>query len=226
MNRQYASILTVLLLGVAPPASAAMPPMPGLTNGDGTVANNGMKHAAISLADTTLAVHIDTPPATPVTMMSGVGTDYTPDKFDVLEDVYFNAQYGWVPSGLFSPPAGAGIWIKRTGVTQPAGAMLRVYEGGNMTEGMAAWTMNEIYTSDGFAWQWDGAMQHDYYVADRVGDYSMLFEVYVGDASGAPLDGYTPAMTTFEFRAVPEPSTWLLAAVGVVSVVGIVRWRR
>ncbi len=223
MNRQFVQSLAVLMLGVALPTSAAMPPMPGLTNGDGTTANNGMKHAGISLDGTAVSVHVDTPPATPVTMMSGFGADYEPAKFDVLEDLYFNAQYGWVPSGVFSPPLGAGIWIKRTGVTQPAGSTFRVYEGGNMTEGMAAWTMNQVYSYDGFAWSWDGAMQHDYYVADRVGDYSMSFEVYVGDSSGEPLDGYTAGNTTFEFRVVPEPATWLLALIGIV---GPVRWRR
>ncbi len=220
MNSQSASLLAVIVLGVALPSSAAMPPMPGLTNGDGTVANNGMKHAAISLEGTTVSVHVDSPPATPVTMMSGCGVDYEPGKFDVLEDAYFNGQYGWVPSGLFSPPPGAGIWIKRTGVTQPAGSTFRVYEGGNMTEGMATWTMNEIYTDDGFAWSWDGAMQHDYYVADRMGDYSMSFDVYVGDSGGVPLDGYTAGSTTFEFRVVPEPSAWVLAVLGGLFLVG------
>lgn len=225
MNTQSAPILAALVLSVALPCWAATPPMPGMTNGDGTTANNGMKHASISLEDTTLSVHVDAPPATPVTMMSGYGVDFEPGKFDVLENVNFNAQYGWVPSGLFSPPFGAGIWIKRTAATQPAGSVFRVYEGGNMTEGMAAWTMNEIYTHDGFTWSWDGAMQHDYYVADKVGDYSMSLDIYVGDSSGVPLDGYTPGSATFEFRVVPEPSAWLLAVLGMAVVVLVGRRR-
>lgn len=42
--------------------------------------------------------------------------------------------------------------------------------------------MNEIYTHDGFRWQWDRAMQHDYYTANKAGSYAMEFKVYVGDS--------------------------------------------
>ena len=49
-------------------------------------------------------------------MMSGLGVDYTPEKFDVLENVYFNAQYGWLPDGYYRSPAMANttIWMVRT----------------------------------------------------------------------------------------------------------------
>lgn len=216
MNFRICIAALILASSMALPGLATAPPMPPLTNGDGNVAHNGMKHANITLEDTALSIHIDDPPPAPVTMISGHGADYTPAKFDVLEDVHFNAQYGWLPGGIFSPPSETSIWIKRTAATQPAGSIFKVYEGGNMTEGMAAWTMNEIYTHDDFIWQWDGAMQHDYFVGDRVGDYSMSFEVYIGDSSGNALPSYSSASTTFSFQVVPEPSTWVLATWGIV----------
>lgn len=189
---------------------AVEPPMPSMTNGDGNMAHNGMKHVGVSLHDGTLIhMHISNAPPAPVTMMSGFGVDYTPAKFDVLENTYFNAQYGWVVEGIVSPPAGSSIWMKRTVATQPVGSAFHVYEGGMGME-MAMWTMNEIYATDGAIWQWDGMMQHDYYTADQPGDYSMSFEVYVGDSTGTPLVGYTPGMATFQFTAVPEPGTAVL----------------
>jgi len=217
MNVHLFSVAFLTAVGVAVPGFAVTPRMPPMTNGDGNVAHDGMKHANVSLVNSTLSIHVNDPPPSPVTMMTGFGVDYTPDKFNVLEDVYFNAQHGWLPEGIYSPPAGAGIWIKRVAATQPVGSAFHVYEGGNGTEGMAAWTMNEIYDHDGFLWQWDGAMQHDYFTADRTGDYSMTFEVFVGDSSAAPLTGYPPETTTFQFRAVPEPSSVLLLLCGVLA---------
>jgi len=223
MDLRLFSLAFVTAMSFALAGFAIAPPLPSLTNGDGSVAHNGMKHASISLTDTMLAVHVSDPPPTPVTMMSGYGVDYTPDKFNVLENVYFNAQHGWLPGGILSPPAGGNIWIKRIGVTQPAGSAFRVYEAGNGMEGMGAWTMNEIYSHDGFIWQWDGIMQHDYFAADEVGNYSMTFEVYVGDSAGNPLSEYTPATATFQFTAVPEPPAAILMLFGVL---GCLRLRR
>ncbi|MCA9189621.1 MAG: hypothetical protein R3E01_06650 [Pirellulaceae bacterium] len=206
-------------------ASAVTPPMPPLTNGDGDATHNGMKHALVSQAGNALAVHVSDPPPTPVVMTSGFGVDYTPDKFNVLENVYFNAQHGWLPDGPFNLPADSAIWIERTGATQPAGSTFRVYDGGNGSEGMAVWTMDELYTSNGFRWKWDGVMQHDYFTADSAGDYSMSFHVYVGDLQGNPLTSMTGADATFQFRVVPEPPMMSLLAVVTVTAIAFGRRR-
>ncbi|MCO6042572.1 hypothetical protein NG895_01500 [Aeoliella sp. ICT_H6.2] len=202
-----------------------MPPMPGMTNGDGNPANNGMKHILVSLDGTDLAVHVAEPPATPVTMMSGMGHDYAM-SFEVLENHYFNAQYGWLQELPIVPPAASDVWIKRTGATMPGGATFRVFEGG-MGMDMGSWTMNQIHTEAAEAWKWDRDMQHDLYVADLPGEYSMSFEVYLGDATtGEPLAGYGSATTTLYFTTpVPEPSCAALAGVAVLAVVGC-RWRK
>lgn len=210
------------IIGLTTSVFAVDPPMPSTTNGDGNMAHNGMKHAGVSLHDGTLVhMHMSNDPPTPVTMMSGFGMDYTPAKFDVLENQYFNAQYGWVVEGIVSLPAGSSIWMKRTAAMQPAGSVFHVYEGGMGAE-MAMWTMNEIYPADGAIWQWDGMMQHDYYTADRPGEYSMSFEVYIGDSTGSPLAGYTPGTATFLFTAVPEPASAGLMLCGLLGL----GWRR
>lgn len=213
-------INTVLLTFVAAyPAAGTAPPMPPDTNG-GSPANDGMKHINISLTGSVVGVTASDPPASPVTMLSGFGDEYTPSKFDVLEDVYFNAQHGWLSPGgfLVDLPPGASIWMKRTGATQPAGSTFKVYEGGNAAEGMASWSMNEIYAANGDVWQWDGAMQHDYFTADMLGDYSMSFEVYVGDAVGDQVAGTTSATTTFQFQVVPEPTACVMALLGSLGL--------
>ncbi len=200
------AVMAVIVSTMGTTAHGTMPPIPPNTNGDGNTAHNGMKHALVSQHGAGLSIHVaDTPPA-PVTMMSGIGSDYTPDKFAVLESVYFNAQYGWLPDGFFSLPADTSIWIERTAASQPVGATFLVYEAGNMSEGMATWTMNEVYSHDGARWQWDGLMQHDYFTADLPGEYAMTFRVYVGDHQGVPRTDFEAAETTFFFRVVPEPT--------------------
>ncbi len=220
MNLKMLTLAALAVLTCTPPSFAVAPPMPPMTNGDGNPANNGMKHANVALSGTVVSVNINTPPPSPVTMISGHGTDYTPSKFDVLENVYFNAQHGWLPDGFFNTlPAGDSIWIKRTAATQPAGSIFKVYDGGNViTETMNDWSMNEVYAVNGDIWQWDGAMQHDYFTADLAGNYSMSFDIYVGDATGVANAGFTPASTTFNFTVVPEPPTCALALLGTIGL--------
>ncbi|MCA9231342.1 MAG: hypothetical protein KDA57_11860 [Planctomycetales bacterium] len=210
------ALLTVLTTNF--PVFAETPPMPPNTNG-GDPTNDGMKHIDISLTGGVVGLIAHDPPASPVVMRSGFGFDFTPEKFDVLENVYFNAQHGWLSPGgfLVELPPGGSIWMKRTGVTQPVGSTFNVYEGGNGAEGMAAWTMNEIYASDGDIWQWDGAMQHDYFTANLPGSYSMSFEVYIGDSNGNPASGFIAATTTFQF-VTPEPAALPLALLGTMGL--------
>lgn len=219
------STLVVMFLTTMVANGQVSPPPPPMTNG-GDVSNNGMRHLNVAISGSVLSIHSTSPPVTPLTMMSSHGIDYSPDKFNVLEDVYFNAQNGWLPDGLFTElPAEGAIWIKRTSASQPVGGRLRVFEGGNMTEGMDAWTMSELYAFDGATWRWDGAMQHDYYTADMPGAYAMSFEVYVGDGNGDPIAGYEPASTTVNFVAVPEPAALTLVGVAGSLLVMIQRRR-
>ncbi|MCA9259263.1 MAG: PEP-CTERM sorting domain-containing protein [Planctomycetales bacterium] len=193
------------------------PPLPPFTNGDGDPYHNGMKHAMVSLTGQNLAIHVDAAPQEVVAMQSGFGVDFDPSKFDVLEDRYFNAQHGWLPDGQFVLEPNELVWIRRIEVEQPADSEFRIYEGGNGREGIGAWTMQQIYQQDGDAWQWDGAMQHDYFTADRPGEYRVTFEAYIGDDMGIAIPAYAPAQATFSFPAVPEPGSLALAALGVAQ---------
>lgn len=183
-----------------------------------------MKHVLVGLEGTQVTLHTSDSPPTPVTMTSSVGSDYAA-PFDAVEYRFFNSQYGWLPEGILVLPAGAEIWMKRTGIASPGDATLAVYEGG-MGNTMATWTMRELYVSDGDIWKWDRLMQHDVYVADQPGDYAMSFEVYVGDAiTGVALSQYGSAETTLSFRTpVPEPSTALLTL--AAAMIAFAGWRR
>ena len=217
---KYICLVFVVSLSTAMPAVAQVVPQgPPNTSGSGDA---GMKHAAVTFSDSAVGVSIAATPSSPVVMTDdGFGKDFTAPKFDVLEDVYYNAQHGWNPDAFLSLPAEHSLWIKRTGATQPAGSTFKVYEGGNMiAETMGDWSMTEIYAADGDIWQWDAVMQHDYFTADIPGAYSMSFEVYVGDSSGVADTAYTPATATFAFSVVPEPSTLVLA---LLASFGLVR---
>lgn len=213
-------------MGIASPAVAQLPPLPPLTNGDGNPANNGMKHALVSFDGVGLDIHLAAPPATPVTMTTGFGASYDP-PFDVLEGAYFNSQHGWLPEGILVPPVGADVWIKRLSATAPSGASFQVFEGG-MGAGMAGWSMQELYANNGDTWKWDREMQHDLFVANLPGQYSMTFEVYLGDsANGEPLAQYGSATTTLRFATpVPEPMGLLPTAWGLACLVGVGRTAR
>lgn len=218
--------LAITLLSFAS-AWSASPPMPSMTNGDGNSTHNGMKHLAVHLHGTEFEIHAATSPPSPLTMMSAGNTDFTPSKFDVLEGKYFNAQPGWIPDGLFTGlPTDAAVWIERVSASQPAGSQFRVYEGGNMSEGMGAWTMNEVYLADGARWRWDGAMQHDYYTADIPGQYSMNFRVYAGDAAGNPVPGFSAGTATISFVAVPEPYSLGAHSVALMCLCALRQRRR
>ena len=213
---KYVCFVFFVSLATALPAVAQVIPQgPPNTSGSGDA---GMKHAAVTFSGTEVGVSIAATPGSPVVMTDdGFGKDFTAPKFDVLEDVYYNSQHGWNPNGFLSLPAERSIWMKRTGATQPAGSTFKVYEGGNT---MGDWTMTEIYAADGDIWEWDAVMQHDYFTADIPGTYSMSFEVYVGDSFGVADTAYTSAAATFDFVAVPEPSTLVLALMAGFGLVG------
>ena len=214
MKLYLGSLVIALLISL--PCWGQMPPAPGATSGSG---DNGMKHSSVTMPGFVVGVSLPTSPASPVTMTDvGFGTNYPETRFDVLEDVYFNAQHGWVPDGFINLPVDRFFWIERIAVTQPAGSTFKVYEGGNMGD-MGTWTMNEVYTVQDPIWQWDGAMQHDYFTADKVGDYSMSFKVYVGDDLGVADTAYTSASTTFEFQVVPEPAGLALMLLATAALV-------
>jgi len=118
-------------------------------------------------------------------------------------------------------PAGTSLWINRTGGSPE----LKTYA-------VAEYDNTKPYTpifgtagSDS-KWQWDLFMDHNAVAVDfallSVPNqlFTATYEVYVGDALGNPLAGYTSATTTWSWTGpavVPEPTGLaLLAAAGAL----------
>ena len=171
-----------------------------------------MRHVAVHLHEgTKLEGHVDPTVATP--LLQNYGEMYMPPA-NVLDGRYYNAQYGWMVEGLWSPPAGSVLWIEQTSAT----AGLSAYLGGMMSN-MEMHTFEPIFGTAGSSprIQWNGMMLHNWYAADATGTYSASYRLYFGDTLGTPTPGYTPAEVTLEWIAVPEPSG--AALLGIVAAV-------
>lgn len=169
--------------------------------GGGQVAA-AMKHADINLSGTTLSVTID--PTVPIPLLRPLTP---PDLFDpskpwaVLQGKAHNFQYGWNPSGFWSPPAGSAVWVEQLS----ASPGLEVY----YVEGPpASYPYDAIFGTLGSSpvWKWEGFMVHNAYavINPTESTYQATYKVYIGDEfTGAPTPGYTAAEATFLFTATP-----------------------
>ena len=126
---------------------------------------------------------------------------------------------GWQIGDLL--PAGTSLWINRTGGS-PELKTYAVAEYDNTTP------YTPIFGTAGSdrKWKWDLRMDHNAVAVD----FALLsvpnqlltatYDVYVGDALGNPLAGYTSAATTWSWigpAVVPEPTGLaLLAAAGAL----------
>ena len=156
-------------LAIASPALADLPQLGG-----------PMKHILVWQVDTTLYAALEGDP-NEVLQLQTYDTTYDPPA-DVLNGMAYNGQYGWLANGFFSLPAGAGVWVEVVAQSPE----LSVYEQD---------TYVPIFGTDGAAtiWQWNGTMVHNWYATDTCGGFGATYSIYVGDSSGAPLAGYTPA---------------------------------
>jgi hypothetical protein len=179
-----------------------------------------MKHVMVSLADQAISVHLEGDPLERMPMIRYPGEAYTPPAH-VLNDKHYNSQYGWMADGFIDLPSGAGIFVLPVSVD----AGLECYEGG-MRSMLHMHTYAPILGTEGNSdpWSWSGAMTHNWYAAQSVGQYEATYDVYVGDlATGEPLAGYAPDQVTLSFQAVPAPGA--LALLGVASIGLVRRWR-
>jgi len=208
----------------------SLPPMPGATSGLG-MPGNGMIHAEVAVqSNVVTAILRDGPsggaqPNTRLTAMVG-GTYDAP--YDVLNGQQFNAQYGWLEDqtigfGAIDIPLTEFIWFEVANVTGPG--TVSIYQGGTgMEMMMPGHSMDPILGTAGSpsAWMWDDdfAMQHNWHVFSALGDYDVDYRVYVGDALGNAISGYTDGAVTFQFTAVPEPATAsvLLSLAGLLAM--------
>ncbi len=175
-----------------------------------------MKHVSITLDETTLQIHIDPTVETPILQnLLLPGHAYDGAKV-VLNDIAHNAQYGWMAGGFITLPSQSGIFIRL--VDQTPG--LRTY---------AQDDYSPLFGTDGTSdlWRWPGTMVHNWYAIDldaiTFPEMAIFatYEAYIGSISpasyGEALPGYTSAMVTLNWTAVPEPSLGLgLIGAGLV----------
>ncbi len=178
-----------------------------------------MEHIMVSMENNTLHAHVMTSPNNPAEMLRFVGETYDGNA-SALNDQYYSDQYGWMLDGIVDPGMGNSIWIEMT--SQSAG--LNTYEGG-MRMMIPMQTFDPIFGTAGsdLNWQWDGMMTHNWYSAAELGDYEASYRIYVGDANGDAVAGFTDGAVTLNFRAVPSPST--LALLGMGSLIAARRKR-
>ena len=176
-----------------------------------------MEHVEVSLNNGAVHVHVGTDAANPVELHRFAGETYD-GSASVLDDSYYSSQYGWVADGFISLNPGEFMWVEHVSST----AGLDVYEGGmRMMRDMHSY--DAILGTDGSddAWMWSGMMVHNWYSADAMGVYEATYEVFVGDADGNAVAGYTSGIVTLNFNAVPSP-----AGVSLLGLGGLAAARR
>lgn len=174
-----------LALALAPGALGVNPVMGG-----------PMKHVMVELMAGQVHVMVDPNVETPLLRRRA---DVHTGAAAVLTDTMYNAQYGWMAEGPEQPPLNAFFWIEQVSATPG----LLAYSGGSM---MNPATYAPIFGTGGSAARilWSGTMQHNWYASIVPGQYSASYRVYVGDASGAPVPGFTPGEVTLNWIAPPE----------------------
>jgi hypothetical protein len=177
-----------------------------------------MRHIMVSLEGNSLHAHADW--ADQRTVLERFPGQTYLGAASVLDGKAYGDQYGWLADGFIDPGAGNGISIELIGAT----AGLETYEGG-MRMMKANHTYSPIFGTAGSSvvWDWPGSMVHNWYAAELNGDYEATYRVFVSDAGGNAVAGFTDATVTLYFRAVPAPGA---AGLGVGLLALAVRRRR
>ncbi len=196
---------TILFLTAASVCGSAM--------GGMTLPNvwGAMEHIEISMgADNVIHTHVMTDVNNRVEMNRFAGESYS-GAASVLDDSFYSSQYGWVADGFINLGADEFMWVEHVSST----AGLNVYEGGmRMMRSMHSYSA--ILGTDGSSdqWMWGGTMVHNWYSADALGEYEATYRVFVGDANGTELAGFTSADVTLHFNAVPSASSLAILGLG------------
>ncbi len=143
-----------------------------------------MEHIMVSLSGT----HLDAMTMAMVPpLLKNYGETYT-GPASILTGTFYNAQYGWMVEGFWSPPAGSFLWIECLSATPG----LRAY---------APTTFAPIFgtAESSMRIRWSGVMLHNWYAADGAGLYSADYRIYFGDDAGNPTPGYQPGEVTLRW---------------------------
>ncbi|MCC6675807.1 MAG: hypothetical protein IT436_01560 [Phycisphaerales bacterium] len=144
-----------------------------------------MEHIMVSLTGNQLeAMTMPTEPP----LLKNYGETYA-GPASILTGTFYNAQYGWMVEGFWSPPAGSSIWIECLSATPG----LRAY---------APTTFTPVFgtAESSMRIRWSGVMLHNWYAADGAGLYNAQYRIYFGDADGNPTPGYRPGEVTLQWE--------------------------
>lgn len=173
-----------------------------------------MSHLLVSVFEQQVFLSFESPSMSTVTMQYGDGFE---GGASVLNGTGYNAQFGWLANGFVSIPSGSGVFVREVS----SSPWLDVYSESGY---------QPILGTDGSSslWQWDGTMTHNWYSSDVHGTHRVEYEVFVGDASGNPLDGWTGGTIALEFqygrplRTLGEQRVGSIAVVPGVGSLGVI----
>ncbi len=188
------TIVPIAILATA--ASANIPQMGG-----------PMSHLLVSIFNQQVFLSFESPSMSTVELLDGPGAYQ--GNASVLDHSGINSQFGWLVNGTVSLPSSSGVFVRTLG----GSPHLSVY---------SEFGYAPILGTDGSdpVWQWDGTMTHNWYASEIKGLHSVRYEVYVGDLSGNPLDGWTGGGIELNFTYGPDLSDRIgVLGGGVVSAV-------
>ncbi len=168
-----AALATVAL--TAGVASADLPQMGG-----------PMSHLLVTIFDQQVYLSFESPSMSTVEMLEATST--YDGAASVLDHTGVNSQFGWLANGFISLPSGSGVFVRTLGASEH----LSVY---------SEFGFDPILGTDGSdsIWQWNGQMTHNWYSSDVRGPHFASYEVFVGDLSGNPLEGWGSASIDLNF---------------------------
>jgi len=165
-----------------------------------------MSHLLVTLFQNEIFITFESPSMATVEMQDNAGT-FTGSS-SVLNDLGYNGQFGWLANGFISLPPSSGIFVRTTSISEH----LSVYEQGSYDEIMGTNGSSDI-------WQWDGTMIHNWYATEVHGTHHASYEVFVGDLSGNPLDGFSSGFVDLNFLYGPDLSDRIGSIAGSVGAV-------
>ena len=174
--------MTALVGGLASIVSADIPQMGG-----------PMSHLLVSIFNDQVFLEFESP------SMSTVELQSSSSSFDggasVLDGMGFNSQFGWLAEGFISLPPSSGVFVRTLSMSQH----LRVY---------SEFGFDPIMGTEGseLIWQWNGTMTHNWFATEVKGPHAASFEVFVGDQSGNPLDGWISGTIDLNFIYGGDPN--------------------
>lgn len=161
-----------------------------------------MNHVFIVRQGAQFVVFVERPDETPMVMYKTGESAYCA-PYDVVNDRWTNGQYGWLIGGFWNTPPGTFVWIEQTSST----ALLDVYHERQYADGSYGVYVPIFGTADtqgipaGTKIYWDFSMLHNQYATDVPGLFRATYDVYLGDASGQPVAGYTSAQIELSWIA-------------------------